>query len=126
MAAWLRRDGSAHGERFALQSPAGRVEVTALADGRYAVAHIPKLGLYAASQPVFSATGEGIVLIETRVSSAQVDRDVRALRLRLLWLAAFLGLIALFGGVLLGRRVTQPTEALTARIASAPPAWAPG
>jgi len=90
------------------------LHTTALADGRYAVAHIAKLGLYAASHPVFSANGEGIVLIETRLSSAQIDRDVRALRLRLLWLAAFLGLVALFGGVLLGRRVTQPTEALTA------------
>jgi signal transduction histidine kinase len=90
------------------------LHTTALADGRFAVAHIGQLGLYAASHPVFAATGEGIVLIETRLSSAQIDRDVRSLRLRLLWLAAFLGLIALFGGVLLGRRVTQPTEALTA------------
>jgi signal transduction histidine kinase len=90
------------------------LHTTALADGRLAVAHIPKLGLYAASNPVFAATGEGIVLIETRLSSAQVDRDVRALRLRLLWLAAFLGVAAFIGSVLLGRRVTRPTEALTA------------
>jgi signal transduction histidine kinase len=90
------------------------LHTTALADGRLAVAHIPKLGLYAASNPVFSATGEGIVLIETRLSSAPVDRDVRALRLRLLLLAAFLGAAALVGSVLLGRRVTRPTEALTA------------
>jgi signal transduction histidine kinase len=90
------------------------LHTTALADGRLAVAHIPKLGLYAASNPVFSATGEGIVLIETRLSSAQVDRDVRALRLRLLLLAAVLGAAALVGSVLLGRRLTRPTEALTA------------
>jgi len=90
------------------------LHTTALADGRLAVAHIPKLGLFAASNPVFSATGEGIVLIETRLSSAQVDRDVRALRLRLLLLAAVLGAAALVGSVLLGRRVTRPTEALTA------------
>jgi signal transduction histidine kinase len=90
------------------------LHTTALADGKLAVAHIRDLGLYAASSPVFSATGEGIVLIETRLSSAQVDRDVRALRLRLLWLAAFLGALALVVSVLLGRRVTRPTEALTA------------
>ncbi|HXC58001.1 MAG TPA: ATP-binding protein [Steroidobacteraceae bacterium] len=90
------------------------LHTTALADGRYAVAHIRELGLYAASHPVFSATGEGIVLIETRLPTAQTDRDVRALRIRLLWLAAFLGVIAFFGSVLLGRRVTGPTEALTA------------
>jgi signal transduction histidine kinase len=90
------------------------LHTTALADGRLAVAQIPKLRLYAASNPVFSATGEGIVLIEAQLSSAQVDRDVRALRLRLLWLATFLGAIAFIGSVLLGRRVTRPTEALTA------------
>jgi signal transduction histidine kinase len=90
------------------------LHTTALADGRLAVAHLPELKLYAASNPVFAATGEGIVLIETRLSSAQVDRDVRALRLRLLWLAAFLGVAAFIGSVLLGRRVTRPTEALTA------------
>ena len=90
------------------------LHTTALADGRLAVAHLPKLSLYAASNPVFSATGEGIVLIETQLSSAQVDRDVRALRLRLLLLAAVLGAAALVISVLLGRRVTRPTEALTA------------
>ena len=90
------------------------LHTTALADGRLAVAHVPELGLYAASNPVFAGTGEGIVLIETRLSSAQVDRDVRALRLRLLLLATFLGAVALIVSVLLGRRVTRPTEALTA------------
>ena len=90
------------------------LHTTALADGRLAVAHLPTLSLYAASNPVFSATGEGIVLIETQLSSAQVDRDVRALRLRLLLLAAVLGAAALVISVLLGRRVTRPTEALTA------------
>ena len=90
------------------------LHTTALADGRYAVEHIRKLGVYAASHPVFSATGEGIVLIETRLPTTQTDRDVRALRLRLLWLAAFLGVVAFVGSVLLGRRVTGPTEALTA------------
>jgi len=90
------------------------LHTTALADGRLAVAHVPKRSVYAASNPVFSATGEGIVLIETQLSSAQVDRDVRALRLRLLLLAAVLGGAALVISVLLGRRVTRPTEALTA------------
>jgi signal transduction histidine kinase len=90
------------------------LHTTALADGRLAVAHLPTLSVYAASNPVFSATGEGIVLIETQLSSAQVDRDVRALRLRLLLLAAVLGAAALVISVLLGRRVTRPTEALTA------------
>jgi signal transduction histidine kinase len=90
---------------------------TALSDGRYAVAHIDKLNLYAASHPVFSSTGEGIVLLETRLSSTQLDSDVDALQRRLLWVAAILAVLALLGGVLLGRRITVPTEALTAAAA---------
>jgi signal transduction histidine kinase len=57
------------------------------------------------------------VLIETRLSSAQVDRDVEALQQRLLWMAGILALLALLGGVVLGRRITVPTEALTAAAA---------
>ena len=37
VAAWLRRDGSASRSHFALHSPAGRVDVEVLADGRYAL-----------------------------------------------------------------------------------------
>jgi signal transduction histidine kinase len=90
------------------------LHTTALAQGHDAVAHIAKLRLYAASQPVYSSTGEGIVLIETRLSSAQIDSDVAALQRRLLWAAVILGAFALLGGVLLGRRITGPAEALTA------------
>jgi signal transduction histidine kinase len=89
----------------------------ALTDGVAAVAHIGSRRLYAASHPVFSSTGEGIVLIETQLSSAQVDRDVEALQRRLLWMAGILALLALLGGVVLGRRITVPTEALTAAAA---------
>jgi hypothetical protein len=41
----------------------------ALADGRFAVQRIDPLDLYASSYPVFSSTGAGIALIETRASS---------------------------------------------------------
>ncbi len=94
-----------------------RLHTSALADGRYAVEHIPQLKLYAASHPVFSSTGEGILLIETRLSSAAADRDVGALQRRLLWVAAILAALALLSGVLLGRRITEPTRALTAAAA---------
>ena len=93
------------------------LHTTALADGRFAVAHLDAQHLYAASHPVFSSTGEGIALIETRLSATQTDSDVDALKRRLLWMAAVLGALALLGGVLLGRRVTGPTEALTAAAA---------
>jgi PAS domain S-box-containing protein len=89
------------------------LHTAALADGRFAVAHLSRLGSYASSYPVFSSTGEGIVLIESRISSAQTDREVHALKMRLLTVAAVLGALALLGGVLLGRRVTRPAEALT-------------
>jgi signal transduction histidine kinase len=90
-----------------------RLHTSALADGRYAVEHIPQLKLYAASHPVFSSTGEGILLIETRLSSAAADRDVGALQRRLLWVAAILAALALLSGVVLGRRITGPTRELT-------------
>ena len=37
VAAWLQRDGAAAGRHFRLDSPAGPIEVEALADGRYAL-----------------------------------------------------------------------------------------
>lgn len=86
----------------------------ALADGRFAVAHLPGEGVYAASHPVFSATGEGIALIETRASTAAMDGELSRLKWRLLSIAALLAGIALLAAVLLGRRITQPAEALTA------------
>ncbi len=90
------------------------LHTAALADGRFAVANLRGPGLYAASHPVFSATGEGVVLIETSVSSAAVDAELAGLKWRLLGIAAALAALALVGGVVLGRRITQPAEALNA------------
>lgn len=85
----------------------------ALADGRFAVQRISKLGLYASSFPIFSSSGEGIALIETTASSTATDNAVSSLVWRLILTAVSFALLALVAGVLLGRRVTQPTEALT-------------
>jgi len=85
----------------------------AMTDGRFAVQRIDSLGLYASSFPVFSSTGEGIALIETRASSTETDRSVSLLVRRLLLTALVLAVLALLAGVLLGWRVTKPTEALT-------------
>jgi signal transduction histidine kinase len=90
-----------------------RLHSDALADGRFAVHRIDSLGLYASSFPVFSATGEGIALIETRASSAQTDEAVSSLIWRLIVTAVAFAVAALVAGVLLGWRVTRPTEALT-------------
>jgi signal transduction histidine kinase len=85
----------------------------AMTDGRFAVQRIDSLGLYASSFPVFSSTGEGIALIETRASATETDRSVRALIWRLIVTAFVFALLALVAGVLLGWRVTRPAEALT-------------
>lgn len=89
------------------------LHTSALADGTYAVARLPALDVYAASHPVFSTTGEGIVLLETRLSSAAMEQEVGRLQRRLLGVAALLAALALLAGLVLGRRVTRPTEALT-------------
>jgi signal transduction histidine kinase len=85
----------------------------AMADGRFAVQRIDSLGLYASSFPVFSSSGEGIALIETRVSSTESDQAVSALVWRMILTAVVFGVLAVIAGVLLGWRVTRPTEALT-------------
>jgi signal transduction histidine kinase len=85
----------------------------ALADGRFAVQRISTLGLYASSFPVFSSTGEGIALIETTASSKETDIAVSSLVWRLIVTAIVFAVLAVVAGVLLGWRVTRPTEALT-------------
>jgi signal transduction histidine kinase len=85
----------------------------AMTDGRFAVQRIDSLGLYASSFPVFSSTGEGIALIETRASATQTDKSVSELVWRLIVTAFVFAIVALVAGVLLGWRVTRPTEALT-------------
>jgi len=86
----------------------------ALADGRFAVQRIDKLGLYASSFPIFSSSGEGVALIQTTASSTETDRSVRSLIWRLLGTAVVFAVLAVVAGVLLGWRVTRPAEALTA------------
>jgi signal transduction histidine kinase len=85
----------------------------ALTDGRFAVQRIDTLGLYASSFPILSSTGEGVALIETTASSAETDRAVSSLVWRLILTAVVFAVLALVAGVLLGWRVTRPTEALT-------------
>ena len=85
----------------------------ALTDGRFAVQRIDSLGLYASSFPIFSSSGEGIALIETRASATETDRAVSSLVWRLIITAVVFAVLALVAGVLLGWRVTRPTEALT-------------
>jgi HAMP domain-containing protein len=85
----------------------------AMTDGRFAMQRIDSLGLYASSFPVFSSSGEGIALIETRASARESDQSVSELVWRLIITAFVFAVLALVAGVLLGWRVTRPAEALT-------------
>ena len=85
----------------------------ALADGHSAVQRIRKLDVYAASLPIFSATGDVIALIEARLPTAENDAATGELVRRLLLTALLLGIIAIFGGVILGELVAGPVRALT-------------
>jgi signal transduction histidine kinase len=85
----------------------------AMSDGRFAVQRIDSLGLYASSFPIFSSSGEGIALIETRASAAETDKAVSSVVWRLILTAVVFAVLALVAGVLLGWRVTKPAEALT-------------
>ena len=84
-----------------------------LADGRSAVQRIKSRDLYASSFPVFASTGEAIVLIETRLPTADIDNSASRLTHRLVVTAIVLSLLAVLAGVILGQLVAAPVEALT-------------
>jgi signal transduction histidine kinase len=89
------------------------VHSAGLADGRSAVQRIGPRDLYASSIPVFAATGEAIVLIETRLPAEDIDNSARRLTRRLVITAIVLSLLAVLAGVILGQLVAAPVEALT-------------
>lgn len=90
-----------------------RLHSAGLSDGRSAVELIEGLELYAASFPIFAATGEAIALLEARLPSAEIDAAVGTLVKRLLVTAIVLAALAVLAGVILGRQVTGPVEELT-------------
>jgi signal transduction histidine kinase len=85
----------------------------AMTDGRFAVQRIESQELYAASFPIFSSSGEVIALILTTASATETDQAVSSLVWRLIVTAVMFAVLAVIAGVLLGWRVTKPTEALT-------------
>lgn len=90
-----------------------RLHAAGLADGRSAVARIDKPDIFASSYPVSAATGEAVVFLETRIPAGEIDTSVSRLVRRLLLSAVVLGLIAVFVGIVLGRRVAGPVRELT-------------
>lgn len=90
-----------------------RLHSAGLSDGSSAVMRIKELGLYAASFPVFAATGEAIALIEARLDADEIDAAVGSLIKRLLVSAIVLAALAVLAGVLLGQQVAGPVDELT-------------
>ncbi|MBC7983598.1 MAG: HAMP domain-containing protein [Candidatus Obscuribacterales bacterium] len=86
---------------------------SALSDGRSAAVRIDDVDIFASSFPIFAATGEAIALIETRLSTEELDASVQALVRRLLITALVLGALAVIAALLLGRQVADPVRALT-------------
>ena len=84
-----------------------------LADGRSALARIQSQDLYAASFPVFAASGEAVTLIETRLPAKELDKAVARLVKRLLITAFVIGVLAMVAGMYLGQQVARPSRALT-------------
>ena len=90
-----------------------RLHSAGLSDGRSAVARIRDLDLYAASFPVFAATGEAIALLEARLPSKDIDASVSSLVKRLLVTAIVLAALAVLAGAIMGQQVTGPVATLT-------------
>ena len=89
------------------------LHTTGLADGTSAVQRIKSLDLYAASFPVFAASGEAIVLIEARLPATEIDNSAGRLIRRVFTTALILAALAVLAGVLLGQYVAAPVQALT-------------
>jgi signal transduction histidine kinase len=84
-----------------------------LSDGRSAVMRIDEPDVYAASFPVFAATGEAIALLEVRLPTNEIDAAAGTLIRRLLITAIVLAALAVLAGVLLGQQITGPVGTLT-------------
>jgi PAS domain S-box-containing protein len=74
---------------------------------------IKSLNIYAASVPIFAATGEGIALIEVRLPADRIEASLARFVRRLAWTALVVGALAVVLGIVLGRRMAQPVRALT-------------
>lgn len=90
-----------------------RLHSAALSDGRYAAERLGDREIFAASVPVFAATGEAIALILTELPTDDIDTSVQGLIKRLLITALVLAAIAVFASVTLGQQVVGPVRDLT-------------
>jgi signal transduction histidine kinase len=84
----------------------------ALATGEVATTVIPGRDQYAASLPLFAATGEAVLLLETRLPAQEVSGAVASFVRRLVITTLVLGTLALIAALLLARRIGAPLQAL--------------
>jgi signal transduction histidine kinase len=96
-----------------VDKPMRELHSAALADGQFDARLVKQLGVYAASVPVLTATGEGVALIEVRLPTSVVENSVGRFLRRLALIALVVGGLAVLAGVVLGRRVARPLRAIT-------------
>ena len=96
-----------------VDEPMRELHSAALTDGQFDARRVERLGVYAASVPVLASTGEGVALIEVRLPVTAVESAVGRFLRRLALIALIVGGLAVFTGVVLGRRVARPLRAIT-------------
>lgn len=85
----------------------------ALAISAPVAAGIESLGVYAASLPVATSTGETIALLQAVLPADQVFRPVGKLERRMLLIAVIVALLATISGILIGRHWISGVRRLT-------------
>ena len=85
---------------------------TALARAESVARRIEPRDLYASSTPIFASTGEGVVLLEARLSASEADAEVAGLVHRLGWTALLLSLGAVAAALLQARRIVRPLQSV--------------
>jgi signal transduction histidine kinase len=98
----------------AVEPPYRDVHSVALATGDIAAAPIPARGQFAASLPIFSSTGEAILLIEARLPAGQAAGAIGSFGRQLVVITLLLAGAALLASLLLARRIGTPLSALAA------------
>jgi signal transduction histidine kinase/HAMP domain-containing protein len=89
------------------------LDAAALARGEAVSARLPALGLYAASQPVVSVTGETIALLHAALPVEQVMQRVNRMRQRIIWVAALVSVLAITAALWIGRYWIADIQRLT-------------
>jgi signal transduction histidine kinase/HAMP domain-containing protein len=85
----------------------------ALSRGTPAADHIEEAGVYAASVPVATSTGETVAILQALLPESEVLGPVREMTERMLVIAVAVALLATAGGILVGRHWINGVRRLT-------------